>query len=264
MVEPVLPPDHPITDIFIVSEKSYSESGYQVIEKTTDESDADLWKDSFFSKTKRYFCFTRKLPTPDGSNTMVLKDLAIIKENDVIPMNYTALNQTKDTSEQCLKKKKVVVQYENRFTSGSAICEVYLTKNSKQKVAESSCKGEINGLTLSVRYGTGPKIQQKVTQQLSTPPEPQPKPVPAPRTNLPSTTHLTTVKRSGTMRAIQLHNQPLDGVTFDINSAFKALLNTNTNFTVPNLNCLTSEQIEEKYKYDFQTEKIAEKRLIQS
>ncbi|XP_071947291.1 multivesicular body subunit 12B-like [Antedon mediterranea] len=259
MVEKILPPDYPITDIFIVSEKSYCPSGYQVIDLTTDGQDADLWKDSFLKKTKRYLCFTRKLPTPDGSNTMVLKDLAIIKENGQTPERYTALNVTKDTAEPSLKKKQIMVQYANRVTSGPAICEVFLTKNTKYPIAESHGRGEINGLTLSIRYGTGPKPAPILTAVPE--PTPRPRPVPAPRTQLTPNTQSAPITRSGTMRAHQLHYQPLDGVTFQINSTFKSL-NSMSSYYVPKIPYLTPEQIEEKYKYDFQTERIAERRIV--
>ncbi|OWA54342.1 hypothetical protein BV898_18750 [Hypsibius exemplaris] len=53
----------PITGLCVVSSKQACPIGYRCEDKTYDQqSDADLWKDSFLTKKERYLCMTRFFP----------------------------------------------------------------------------------------------------------------------------------------------------------------------------------------------------------
>ncbi|XP_022104864.1 multivesicular body subunit 12B-like [Acanthaster planci] len=273
----------PITGVCVVADKERRPVHYDLIENTTDNQDADIWKDSFFRKVKRYLCFTRQ---PVQGN-VVLTDLTVIKEGDQIPQGYTAIPTTSDSKEPVLKKKILIVQLVMRGQVTKAICGIYLTSSkAKTRPIDASPRGEINGLSLYLKMGTLPS---PTSQTVPTDPYGRPhsvsNPQPymnnanmgyqgSPRTAAGSVAPAhplpyqypsrgSTLTRQASMiqtnAATERIHSAIEGVPFELHTSLQSA-SQSEDFQTPQLQ--TAEDVLLRYSYDFRTEQQSKQRNL--
>ncbi|KAM9822695.1 multivesicular body subunit 12Bb isoform 1-T3 [Syngnathus typhle] len=147
-------PTDPITAVGVLSSHSKVPDDYFVVAQTTDGSDADLWKDGLFkSKVTRYLCFTRK-PGPD-----VVVDVKLIDIKDALPEGFIAIQETLDTKEPAMKKRRLCVKMSPRAAADTAVFDFQIIAKSKQHLVHYTSMGEINNMGLWYRMGEVPHLQ---------------------------------------------------------------------------------------------------------
>uniref|UniRef100_A0A3Q3CT48 Multivesicular body subunit 12Bb n=1 Tax=Haplochromis burtoni TaxID=8153 RepID=A0A3Q3CT48_HAPBU len=141
-------PIDPITAVGVVSSPSKAPDGYYVVAQTTDGSDADLRKDSLFkSKVTRYLCFTRKTG-PD-----VVVDMKLTDIKDALPESFTPMQETMDTKEAAMRKRRLCVKMSPREDAKTAVCDIQITAKSKTHLVNYTCVGELNNMGIWYRLG---------------------------------------------------------------------------------------------------------------
>ncbi|CAL1616214.1 unnamed protein product [Knipowitschia caucasica] len=141
-------PLEPISTIGIVASPNRAPDGYSVVAQTTDGSDADLWKDGLFkSKVTRYLCFTRN----PGLDVVVEIKLTDIK--DALPEGFTPLQETLDSKEAAMRKRRLCVKLSPRTTTPTALCDIQIVAKSKYHLVNYTCVGEINNMFVWCRFG---------------------------------------------------------------------------------------------------------------
>ncbi|XP_049619744.1 multivesicular body subunit 12Bb [Syngnathus scovelli] len=147
-------PTDPITAVGVLSSRSNVPDDYFVVAQTTDGSDAALWKDGLFkSKVTRYLCFTRK-PGPD-----VIVDVKLIDIKDALPEGFIAIQETLDTKEPAMKKRRLCVKMSPRAAADTAVFDFQIIAKSKQHLVHYTSMGEINNMGLWYRMGEVPHPQ---------------------------------------------------------------------------------------------------------
>ncbi|XP_075903313.1 multivesicular body subunit 12B-like isoform X2 [Nelusetta ayraudi] len=138
----------PISAVGVISSLSKAPDDYFVIAQTTDGCDADLWKDGIFkSKVTRYLCFTRKT----GPNVVV--DMKLMEAKDVLPEGYTLVEETLDTKETAMRKRRLCVKTSPRAAAETALHDIQLIAKSKYHLVNYTTIGDINSLGLWYRMG---------------------------------------------------------------------------------------------------------------
>uniref|UniRef100_A0A3B4GT44 Multivesicular body subunit 12B-like n=1 Tax=Pundamilia nyererei TaxID=303518 RepID=A0A3B4GT44_9CICH len=141
-------PIDPITAVGVVSSPSKAPDGYYVVAQTTDGSDADLRKDGLFkSKVTRYLCFTRKTG-PD-----VVVDMKLTDIKDALPESFTPMQETMDTKEAVMRKRRLCVKMSPREDAKTAVCDIQITAKSKTHLVNYTCVGELNNMGIWYRLG---------------------------------------------------------------------------------------------------------------
>ncbi|XP_063346475.1 multivesicular body subunit 12Bb [Pelmatolapia mariae] len=141
-------PIDPITAVGVVSSPSKAPDGYYVVAQTTDGSDADLRKDGLFkSKVTRYLCFTRKTG-PD-----VVVDMKLTDIKDALPESFTPVQETMDTKEAAMRKRRLCVKMSPREDAKTAVCDIQITAKSKTHLVNYTCVGELNNMGIWYRLG---------------------------------------------------------------------------------------------------------------
>nr|XP_057927768.1 multivesicular body subunit 12Bb isoform X2 [Doryrhamphus excisus]XP_057927769.1 multivesicular body subunit 12Bb isoform X2 [Doryrhamphus excisus] len=147
-------PTEPISAVGVVSSHSKAMDDYYVVAQTTDGSDADLWKDGLFkSKVTRYLCFTRK-PGPD-----VVVDMKLTDMKDALPEGFTHIQETLDTKDQAMRKRRLCVKLSPRATADTALYDIQISAKSKYHLVHYTCIGEINNMGIWYRVGEVPHLQ---------------------------------------------------------------------------------------------------------
>ncbi|XP_034546977.1 multivesicular body subunit 12Bb isoform X4 [Notolabrus celidotus] len=150
----------PITAVGVICSPNKAPDDYYVVAQTTDGSDADLWKDGLFkSKVTRYLCFTRK------TGPEVVVDMKLIDIKDVLPEGFTPVEETMDTKETAMRKRRMCVKMSPRAAAEKAVNDIKITAKSKNHLVNYTCMGDINNMGLW--YGVGVASQQQSTQQTS-------------------------------------------------------------------------------------------------
>lgn len=258
----------PITGVCIVEDKSRVPAGFEVISLTTDNYDADLWKDKKLrKKITRYLAFTRMKDAVRGDK--VLGDLTVMKEDIPTPHGFTCITHTEDTKEVVLKKKCVIIRLVDRKDTNEAVMDIYITSGkSRSRPVESTARGwEIKDLALFLRYG--PVVHHSPSNGPTPADLPYQYPVrqntieysnePAPSAAIPVSSplyHRPTLTRQSTMRSPEhkAHMSGIDGVPFTLNPMLVAASNPDR-ISVPQLELKTREEILRLYEYDFSTER---------
>ncbi|XP_041642710.1 multivesicular body subunit 12Bb isoform X1 [Cheilinus undulatus] len=154
-------PTEPISAVGVVSFLNKAHDGFYAVAQTTDGSDADLWKDGLFkSKVTRYLCFTRK------TGPEVVVDMKLIDIKDALPEGFTPVEETMDTKETAMRKRRLCVKMSPRAAAETAIYDIQITAKSKYHLVNYTCMGEINNMGLWYRLGDVPK--QQASQATST------------------------------------------------------------------------------------------------
>uniref|UniRef100_A0A3Q2NPI5 Multivesicular body subunit 12Bb n=1 Tax=Fundulus heteroclitus TaxID=8078 RepID=A0A3Q2NPI5_FUNHE len=147
-------PMDPISAVGIVSSLSKIPDGYYVVAKTTDGSDADLWKDGLFkSKVNRYLCFSRK------TEPEVVVDMKLIDIKDPLPESFTPVQETLDKKEAAMRKRRLCVKTSPREAAETAVCDIQITTKSKYQLVNYTCAGELNNMGIWYRMGDVPRRQ---------------------------------------------------------------------------------------------------------
>ncbi|KAI4820875.1 hypothetical protein KUCAC02_028842, partial [Chaenocephalus aceratus] len=124
------------------------------VAQTTDGSDADLWKDGLFkSKVTRYLCFTRKT----GADVVV--DMQLIDIKDALPEGFTPVEETLDTKETAMRKRRLCVKIIPRAAAVTAVYDIQIVAKSKYHLVNYTSIGEINSMLIWYRMGDAPQHQ---------------------------------------------------------------------------------------------------------
>ncbi|XP_076587979.1 multivesicular body subunit 12Bb [Chaetodon auriga] len=154
-------PAEPISVVGVVTSPSKAPDDYYVVAQTTDGSDADLWKDGLFkSKVTRYLCFTRKTG-PD-----VVVDVKVIDIRDALPEGFTLVEETMDSKETAMRKRRLCVKISPRAAAKTAVYDIQIIAKSKYHLVNYTCIGEINSMGIWYRIADVP--QPEVPQETST------------------------------------------------------------------------------------------------
>lgn len=141
-------PAEPISAVGIVTSPSKAPDGYFVVAQTTDGSDADLWKDGLFkSKVTRYLCFSRN-PGLD-----VIADVKLTDIKDTLPEGFTPLQETLDSKEAAMRKRRLCVKVSPRAAAQTAVYDIQIVAKSKYHLVNYTCVGEINNMFVWCRLG---------------------------------------------------------------------------------------------------------------
>ncbi|KAE8292437.1 Multivesicular body subunit 12B ESCRT-I complex subunit MVB12B [Larimichthys crocea] len=134
-------PTDPISAVGVVTSLNKAPDGYYVVAQTTDGSDADLWKDGLFkSKVTRYLCFTRK------TGLDVVVDMKVMDVKEALPEGFTPVEQTMDTKETAMRKRRLCVKTSPRAAAVTAVHDIQITTKSKYQLVNYTCIGEINNM----------------------------------------------------------------------------------------------------------------------
>ncbi|XP_014665494.1 PREDICTED: multivesicular body subunit 12B-like isoform X3 [Priapulus caudatus] len=280
--------ENPITGLCVVTDRQNCPTGYTVIDKTFDNNiDADLWKDGFFSRRMlRYLCITRHFPLENGTLNNVLADIAVLGERSPVPQGYSLVDLTVDTRERAMKKKQLVVMMLPRDSASSAVCEVIILSRMRRPPAGYTIAGEeIGSMCICFKYGPVPPDTQKPSDATNVPdlpyslnpsgylqqntyrPAPLPPvaeatqagssdvgqayPVPIHREDYPINRQESTLARQYTGT---IAKTPLQGLPFQINPRLQTDANQ---FCVPDLDYMSTIDIDSKFCYDFRVERSA-------
>ncbi|XP_063752453.1 multivesicular body subunit 12Bb isoform X2 [Eleginops maclovinus] len=147
-------PKYPISAVGVITSLNKAPDGYYVVAQTPDGSDADLWKDGLFkSKVTRYLCFTRKT----GADVVV--DMKLIDIKDVLPEGFTPVEETLDTKETAMRKRRLCVKIIPRAAAVTAVCDIQIVAKSKYHLVNYTSIGEINSMVMWYRMGDAPQHQ---------------------------------------------------------------------------------------------------------
>ncbi|XP_069562865.1 multivesicular body subunit 12B-like [Brachyistius frenatus] len=228
-----------ISAVGVVTSLSKAPDGYYVVAQTTDGCDADLWKDGLFkSKVTRYLCFTRK------TGPAVVVDLKLTDIKDTLPEFFTPVQETMDTKEAAMRKRRLCVKMSPREAVATAVCDIQIIAKSKYHLVNYTCIGEINNMGIWYRVGDVPQHQ---SSQKST----------APSDALPDTASRRTMSRpsyehqssgSYTMTA-------LDDVPFVISEKFSEKPTEMQQVNLMGITIKSLAEIEEEFHYNFSTER---------
>ncbi|XP_078459637.1 multivesicular body subunit 12B isoform X1 [Lampetra fluviatilis] len=250
----------PITGIGMVASRGSAPQGYEVILNSDDNVEADLWKDKMFkSKTKRYLCVTRK-----GHGDNVVVDMKLVGEKETLPVGFMAVQDTLDTKEPALQKKRLCVKLIPRDSTEVAVCDVKVNGRARQPPPHYTFIGELNSMGLWFKLGRVPKSPFRMVRgpsapQLPTPtPSPRPKMPPrqdsAPLPVLPSRfdARLDTSYQSQAIYTSAM--SAMEGVPFVLHERYATDSN---NYEIPHIQLKSFKEIESEYDYDFLTERSA-------
>lgn len=231
-------PAAPITAVGIVASPSKAPDGYFVVAQTTDGSDADLWKDGLFkSKVTRYLCFSRN-PGLD-----VVVDVKLTDIKDTLPEGFTPLQETLDSKEAAMRKRRLCVKVSPRAAAQTAVYDIQIVTKSKYHLVNYTCVGEINNMFVWCRLGD---VQPQSAEKAHKP-------------NVAS--QVQTTRKSAGRPDCERQNSgsftksALDDVPFVVSEKFH---DTKTEMQQVNLMGITIKslaEIEEEFEYNFTTER---------
>ncbi|XP_070761188.1 multivesicular body subunit 12Bb [Enoplosus armatus] len=232
-------PTEPISAVGVVTSLRKALDGYYVVAQTTDGSDADLWKDSLFkSKVTRYLCFTRKTG-PD-----VVVDMKVMDINDALPEGFTPVEETVDTKETAMRKRRLCVKISPRAAARTAVYDIQIIAKSKNHLVDYTCIGEINNMGIWYRMGDVSQLQP--SQEMSSAVNSDAPPHTARTTSRPDYEHQSSGNH--TMTA-------LDDVPFLISERFYENPEKMQQVDLMGIKIKSLAEIEEEFYYNFSTER---------
>ncbi|CAI5446902.1 unnamed protein product [Caenorhabditis angaria] len=255
----------PITAMCIVADKNKAPRGFvPIIKCQDDQSDADLWRDGFFTINRqvRYICVSTEIPESTiRTPVQVVTNLIIVRENDPIPHGYVAIDYTADSREKSLRKKFICIRTEPRDRVVDAIGEVVVLGKTKKVPRNYTSAGEVDSLlicykVIPIPQTYGIQMSNSATDLPSTTTSSTPNPskpiglypgLSPNSTSQPdlSNTSAFTMRNSGMPRV-----KAIDGIDFKVNPSFVAN-STNSSENLPDLSQL---QPKNDYDYSFLTE----------
>ncbi|KAI4874565.1 hypothetical protein NFI96_029041, partial [Prochilodus magdalenae] len=97
----------------------------------------------------------------------VLVDMKLTDLKDTLPEGFTPIQETMDTHELALRKKRLCVKMVPRHSTDTAICDVLIQGRSKQGPTNYTFIGELNGMTIWCLTGNVPKAHDAPCTTLS-------------------------------------------------------------------------------------------------
>ncbi|XP_026178109.1 multivesicular body subunit 12Bb isoform X2 [Mastacembelus armatus] len=234
-------PADPISAVGVVTSLSKVPDDYYVVTQTTDGSDADLWKDGLFkSKVTRYLCFTRKTG-PD-----VVADMKLIDIKDALPEGFTPVQETMDTKETAMRKKRLCVKISSRVAAETAVYDIQIIAKSKYQLVNYTSIGDINNMGLWYRKGDLPQhlLSQKTYSGA--------------KADMPSNTasRKTTCRPDYEQHSSGSHTMTaLDDVPFVISEKFYNSPKEMQQVNLMGITIKSLAEIEEEFHYNFSTER---------
>ncbi|XP_022057021.1 multivesicular body subunit 12Bb isoform X1 [Acanthochromis polyacanthus] len=233
-------PADPISAVGVVASLSKVPENYYGVAQTTDGSDADLWKDGLFkSKVTRYLCFTRKTG-PD-----IVVDMKLIDIKDPLPESFIPVQETMDTKEAAMRKKRLCVKMSRRKAAETAIYDIQIVSKAKYHLVNYTCVGEMNNMGIWYRMGNVPQSQpsQKTPNVVQSD---------APS----STTSRKTMSRPdcGKQSSGSYTISALDDVPFVISDKFHGRPKEMQQVNLMGITIKSLAEIEEEFQYNFSTE----------
>ncbi|XP_041855828.1 multivesicular body subunit 12Bb isoform X2 [Melanotaenia boesemani] len=237
---PELPTD-PISAVGIVTSFNKVPHGYYVVAQTTDGSDADLWKDGLFkSKVTRYLCFSRK------TGPEVVVDMKLIDTKDALPEFFTPVQETMDTKETAMRKRRLCVKMSPREAAKAAVCDIQITVKSKFHLINYTCIGEINNMGIWYRMEDIPRQQMSLEKS----------------SGLQTSDSLFSTTRTTSRPQYEQHNSgsyytltALDDVPFVISEKFYENPQKMQQVNLMGITIKSLAEIEEEFHYNFGTER---------
>jgi len=137
-----------ITNVIIITKKQDCPHNYEIIDKTLNGDDADLYKDKFFrGKVRRYLCYTRDTNPQDT----VITDMVLMQLKEQPPRDFTGVEVTNDTCEQALYKELLCLKQAHRKHTEIAVTEIMLCKDDSYKGKMFTVIGEANNIKISYK-----------------------------------------------------------------------------------------------------------------
>ncbi|XP_070690114.1 multivesicular body subunit 12Bb isoform X2 [Pempheris klunzingeri] len=234
-------PAEPISAVGVVTSLHKAPDCYYAVAQTTDGSDADLWKDGLFkSKVTRYLCFTRKTG-PD-----VVVDIKLIDIKDALPEGFTPVEETMDTNETAMRKRRLCVKISPRAATETAVCDIQIIAKSKYHLVNYTCIGEMNNMWLWYRMGDVPQHQS--SEEASTAANGAASPTTARRKNRSRPEYEQQTSGNYAMTA-------LDDVPFVISEKFHENPKETQQVNLMGITIKSLAEIEEEFHYNFSTER---------
>ncbi|XP_049435981.1 multivesicular body subunit 12B-like isoform X2 [Epinephelus fuscoguttatus] len=234
-------PTDPISAVGVVTSLNKAPDGYYVVAQTTDGSDADLWKDGLFkSKVTRYLCFTRET----GADVVV--DMQLIDIKDALPEGFTPVEETLDTKETAMRKRKLCVKLSPRAAALMAVCDIQIVAKSKYHLVNYTCIGERNNMGIWYRLGDVPQPQSSHETSGTANSDAPPSTARVRTTSRPLYEHQSS--GSYTMTA-------LDDVPFVVSERFCKNPKEMQQVNLMGITIKSLAEIEEEFHYNFSTER---------
>ncbi|KAI3380557.1 hypothetical protein SNEBB_007855 [Seison nebaliae] len=222
--------EEPISSICFVTQSNPRFADYQILTHAFDDStmNANLWDGTgIFSTKYRYLAFSRQ-GAKDNMN-VVITNILITSMDKNTPTEFTHLENTKDTEEKCLKKKKICFKLDQRRNVERAISDIIILGRTKKPPNGYRIIGDINNLIICSRESN---IQKKK----------------------PDAPIATNYDRSTSINRAAQFRSPIKDIPMRLNEQY--LSSNKTNATHPLLNEMrTKEDILQKYNYEFQKER---------
>ncbi|XP_033973593.1 multivesicular body subunit 12Bb isoform X1 [Trematomus bernacchii] len=233
-------PTDPISAVGVITSLSKAPEGYYVVAQTTDGSDADLWKDGLFkSKVTRYLCFTRKT----GADIVV--DMKLIDIKDALPEGFTPVEETLDTKETAMRKRRLCVKIIPCADAVTAVYDIQIVAKSKYHLVNYTSIGEINSMLIWYRMGDAPQHQS--SQETSS--------------EVDSAAPANTVRKTKTRKDSEPQSSAnytmtaLDDVPFVITEKFCDNPKEMQQVNLMGITIKSLAEIEEEFYYNFSTER---------
>jgi len=96
----------PISNVLFVCDARLVPPNSNAFVKTVENSDADLWPNSFFGKSKKRYLVIERQKNAE----QIITDMCLIGESESVPTGYFAINQTTDTGEEPIKDLRLCIQ----------------------------------------------------------------------------------------------------------------------------------------------------------
>ncbi|XP_014015718.2 multivesicular body subunit 12B [Salmo salar] len=235
----------PITGVVVVACRSKAPPEYSVVAQTTDGSDADLWKDGLFkSKVTRYLCFTRD----NSQSSDVLLDMRLIDLKDTLPEGFIPIQETIDTKEPALRKKRLCVRLGLRLATETAVCDIQIQGKSKHTRPHYTCIGELNNMDILYRTGNvHPSTETAIYDSMPN----TTRQIPA---ALPTSPYRRRTSRPDSESSSLYTISAMDDVPFTISEKFARTPEEMQRVNLMGITIKSLAEIEEEYEYNFNME----------
>ncbi|XP_061674062.1 multivesicular body subunit 12Bb isoform X2 [Syngnathoides biaculeatus] len=246
-------PTEPISAVGVLSSPSKAPDDYFVVAQTTDGSDADLWKDGLFkSKVTRYLCFSRK-PGPD-----VVEDVKLTDIKDALPEGFVAVQETLDTNEAAMRKRRLCVKISPRAVAHTAVFDIRVLGKSKFHLLNYTCMGEINNMGIWYRKGEVPHLPSS-QERFSRVPSDVPSDIERRTSSRPECERQSSSGGStvavGQGQGITQQRNAMDDVPFGIAQRFYDTPKEMQQVNLMGITIKSLAEIEEEFHYNFSTER---------
>uniref|UniRef100_UPI00358EE410 multivesicular body subunit 12B-like isoform X2 n=1 Tax=Myxine glutinosa TaxID=7769 RepID=UPI00358EE410 len=181
----------------------------------------------------------------------VVVDVKLVGDRETLPVGFVAVQDTLDTKEPVFQKKRLCVKLIPRDSTDTAVCDLRVTSKSRYAPAYCTLLGELNGMSLWIRWRKLPPIVRQTqastamthsawegmsfVQNPSLPYSPQPD--------------------ASTQGQLIYSVSAMEGIPFVLHERFGGPRNDTSQYMILDVPHKTFTQIETEYDYDFLTER---------